>query len=328
LRRQADSMQGEERAMAAIVLQLAGEKKQARSLMQKFHTLLAHPDGTYLAYPSGSFTSIDRKIQRHVQLMEAVSLVEPEDTTLMQGMQEWLLQQKRTQEWERPMQTADAVYALLLRPEGDTYIAEAGKDDARFSSPLRDVLQLQDGRKTATLQSPETSLGYLRQRVEDVKSPRTLNVKKQTDGLSWGAVYAQYQMPASEVEAQTEGLRIERTVESQKTAVGDRIHVRYVVTADRDYEYVRLAAPRPAAAEPESQHSGYRWHDGLGYYVAQHDASTEYFIDRLPRGTYVIEEDWLTAHAGAYTLAPALLQCLYAPEFQAHTAGGKITVVP
>ena len=328
LRRQADSMQGEERAMAAIVLQLAGEKKQARSLMQKFHTLLAHPDGTYLAYPSGSFTSIDRKIQRHVQLMEAVSLVEPEDTTLMQGMQEWFLQQKRTQEWERPMQTADAVYALLLRPEGGTYIAEAGKDDARFSSPLRDVLQLQDGRKTATLQSPETSLGYLRQRVEDVKSPRTLSVKKQTDGLSWGAVYAQYQMPASEVEAQTEGLRIERTVENQKTAVGDRVHVRYVVTADRDYEYVRLAAPRPAAAEPESQHSGYRWHDGLGYYVAQHDASTEYFIDRLPRGTYVIEEDWLIAHAGAYTLAPALLQCLYAPEFQAHTAGGKITVEP
>ena len=123
-------------------------------------------------------------------------------------------------------------------------------------------------------------------------------------------------------------LRIERTVENQKTAVGDRVHVRYVVTADRDYEYVRLAAPRPAAAEPESQHSGYRWHDGLGYYVAQHDASTEYFIDRLPRGTYVIEEDWLIAHAGAYTLVPALLQCLYAPEFQAHTAGGKITVEP
>lgn len=325
LRRQADSMQGEERALAAIVLHLTGETKQAHALMQKFHTLLAHPDGTYLAYPSGSFTSIDRKIQRHVLLMEAFSLVAPEDTTLIAGMQEWLLQQKRTQEWERPMQTADAVYALLLKPAGGTYIATADKDDARLSSPLRDVLQLQDGRKTQTLQSPETALGYLRQRVDDVK-PRTLHVKKQTAGLSWGAVYAQYQMPASEVEAQTEGLRIERTLENQKTAVGDRIHVRYVVTADRDYEYVRLAAPRPAAAEPDSQHSGYRWRDGLGYYVARHDASTEFFIDRLPRGTYVIEEDWLVAHAGTYTLAPALLQCLYAPEYQAHTGGGKISV--
>jgi uncharacterized protein YfaS (alpha-2-macroglobulin family) len=176
-------------------------------------------------------------------------------------------------------------------------------------------------------------MGYLRERV-DVKSPRTLTVNKKEEGLSWGAVYAQYQMPASQVEAQREGLNIQREVQGVQGSkfkvqrVGDRIHVRYVITADRDYEYVRLLCPRPAAAEPDSQLSGYRWQGGLGYYRAIHDASSEYFIDHMPRGTYVIEEDWLITRSGNYTLSPAMLQCLYAPEFQAHTAGSMLRIEP
>ena len=195
------------------------------------------------------------------------------------------------------------------------------------------VLTLRDGRKSTTLTSPETPMGYLRERV-DVKSPRTLTVNKKEEGLSWGAVYAQYQMPASQVEAQREGLNIQREVQEVQGSkfkvqrVGDRIHVRYVITADRDYEYVRLLCPRPAAAEPDSQLSGYRWQGGLGYYRAIHDASSEYFIDHMPRGTYVIEEDWLITRSGNYTLSPAMLQCLYAPEFQAHTAGSMLRIEP
>ena len=100
----------------------------------------------------------------------------------------------------------------------------------------------------------------------------------------------------------------------------------YTITADRDYEYVCLRAPRPAAAEPAQQLSGYRWQSGLGYYMALHDASTEYFMDRLPRGTYVIEEDWLIARSGSFLLPPARLTCLYAPEYQSQTAGEKVNI--
>ena len=107
---------------------------------------------------------------------------------------------------------------------------------------------------------------------------------------------------------------------------GDRVHVRYTITADRDYEYVCLRAPRPAAAEPVRQLSGYHYQNGLGYYQALHDASTEYFMDSLPRGTYVIEEDWLLSRDGTYVLPPARLTCLYAPEYQSQTAGEKFKV--
>ena len=109
-------------------------------------------------------------------------------------------------------------------------------------------------------------------------------------------------------------------------SMGDRVHVRYTITADRDYEYVCLKAPRPAATEPVQQLSGYHWQGGLGYYQSMHDASTEYFMDRMPRGTYVIEEDWLVSRDGNYLLPPARLTCLYAPEFQSNTAGEKFSV--
>ena len=344
LRRDADSMQRGERALAAIILSLSGQQKQAQALLPRLRTLMKQADGTYLAYPGGSFTSIDRKVQTHVQVMEAFQLVEPQDTATLRGMQEWLLGQKRTQEWEQPVQTADAVYALLQSDGADSSL-KGSKFKVQSSTSLQSsVLTLRDGRKSTTLSSPETPMGYLRERV-DVKSPRTLTVNKKEDGLSWGAVYAQYQIPASQVEAQREGLNIQREVQEVQGSrfkvqgskvqevqtvqrVGDRIHVRYVITADRDYEYVRLLCPRPAAAEPDSQLSGYRWQGGLGYYRAIHDASSEYFIDHMPRGTYVIEEDWLITRSGNYTLSPAMLQCLYAPEFQAHTAGSVLRIEP
>lgn len=134
-------------------------------------------------------------------------------------------------------------------------------------------------------------------------------------------------MPASEVENNREGMTIRRDVESKSTLrEGDRVHIRYTITADRDYEYVCLRAPRPAAAEPAQQLSGYHWQGGIGYYMAMHDASTEYFMDQLPRGTYVIEEDWLISRDGYFLLPPARLICLYAPEYQAQTAGEKFEI--
>ena len=175
-------------------------------------------------------------------------------------------------------------------------------------------------------------------RIEQKATPQSGNAAGA--GISWGAVYAQYQMPAAEAEANREGMTIRRDVSpialpqdngqwsmaDGQCSTGDRIHVRYTITADRDYEYVCLRAPRPAAAEPVRQISGYRYQNGLGYYQAIHDASTEYYMDKLPRGTYVIEEDWLLNRDGNYVLPPARLTCLYAPEYQSQTAGGKFKV--
>jgi len=315
LKKQAEDLDREPRALAAIVLQRLGEEKKAQALMPRIHELLRHGDGMYLAYPSGSFTSIDRKVQTHVNLMEAVRTVEPKETDLLAKMAEWLIQQKRTQEWEQPIQSADAIYALMqseLRSEGGEWNGKV----------------IFEG-QTHRLQAQEPFSGYVRKVIQTETKAKELTIEQKGSerGLSWGAVYAQYQLPAADVENHREGMTIRREVDNLgKPNKGDRIHVRYTITADRDYEYVCLRAPRPAATEPAQQLSGYRWQGGLGYYQAMHDASTEYFVDRLPRGTYVIEEDWLVSRDGNYLLPPARLTCLYAPEYQSNTAGEKFRV--
>ncbi|MBO4549146.1 MAG: hypothetical protein J5733_00315, partial [Bacteroidaceae bacterium] len=316
LKKQAEDYDREERALAAVVLKKAGEEKKAQALMPRIHELLRHSDGMYLAYPSGSFTSIDRKVETHVNLMEAVRTVEPKETELLGKMAEWLLLQKRTQEWEQPIQSADAIYALLQ----SDFHSEGGNWSGKVTYNTW----------SRTLQTPEPYAGYIREQFQSDSKPKEFYIEQKgnAQGLSWGAVYAQYQLPAVEVETHREGMTIRREVEVSNTKLrtGDRVHIRYTITADRDYEYVCLRAPRPAAAEPAQQLSGYRWQSGLGYYQAMHDASTEYFMDRLPRGTYVIEEDWLVAREGNFLLPPARLTCLYAPEFQSNTAGEKFKV--
>ena len=312
LKKQAEDLDREPRAIAAIVLQKADEEKKAQALMPRIHELLRHSDGMYLAYPSGSFTSIDRKVETHVTLMEAVKTVEPKETDLLAGMAEWLISQKRMQEWERPIQSADAVYALLQ--------SDFNGQEGTWSGKITYDNQ------THKFQKPDVSYGYVREQMEQINKAKEFVIEQSNNknSVSWGAVYAQYQLPASEVEANREGMIIRRDVEIKNAMrEGDRVHVRYTITADRDYEYVCLRAPRPAAAEPAQQLSGYHWQNGIGYYQAMHDASTEYFTDRLPRGTYVIEEDWLVSRAGTFLLPPARLTCLYAPEFQSQTAAEK-----
>ncbi len=357
LKKQADDYDREERALASIVLKRTGEDKKAQALMPRIHELLRHSDGMYIAYPSGSFTSIDRKVQTHVCLMEAVQTVEPEQTDLLGEMAEWLIRQKRTQEWEQPVQSADAVYALMQTPQ----------------PPLGGVWSgsVTYGNKTISLKGDEGE-PYACKRMElPLKGggggPKELRIEQkvlhQSDNgegallLSWGSVVAQYQIPAEQAESHREGMTIRREVhksrptpdpslvgrgaDSSSSLTGNyappykggvgggsawfagMYTVRYTITADRDYEYVCLRCPRPASAEPASQLSGYRWQGGLGYYQAMHDASTEYFMDNLPRGTYVIEEEWYVGRQGSFLLPPARLTCLYAPEFQSQTAGQR-----
>jgi len=342
LKKQSEDYDRVDRALAAVVLKKSGEEKKAQSLMPRIHELLRHADGMYLAYPGGSFVSIDRKVETHVNMMEAVHTVEPKETELLARMAEWLIRQKRTQEWEQPIQSADAVYAL-------TFTNASLKDEnaGTWSGAVT------YGSLTQKMAGGEV-VPYVRERIEIPQkaaggSTKQLRIEQKTGtqsgkaagaGLSWGAVYAQYQLPAAEAENNREGMTIRREVSPVQLSqgndqwsivngqchTGDRVHVRYTITADRDYEYVCLRAPRPAAAEPVRQLSGYHWQNGIGYYQAMHDASTEFFMDKLPRGTYVIEEDWLMSRDGNYLLPPARLTCLYAPEYQSQTAGEKIPV--
>ena len=56
----------------------------------------------------------------------------------------------------------------------------------------------------------------------------------------------------------------------------------------------------PTGTEPVNVISGYKYQDGLGYYESTKDTASHFFIDYLPKGTYVFEYATRVVHKGQY----------------------------
>jgi uncharacterized protein YfaS (alpha-2-macroglobulin family) len=108
--------------------------------------------------------------------------------------------------------------------------------------------------------------------------------------------------------------------------VGDKIVVRLILKTDREMEYVFLKDLRAASMEPLNVLSEYKWQDGLGYYESTKDAATNFFMDHISKGTYIMEYPVYITHTGNFSAGIATVQCMYAPEFSAHSEGINIHV--
>ena len=314
------TMDNQERALAAMVLKGAG-RKEWRTYYESMqeHLTVTSDHGSFFDYAGGSFMPTGHKLVAHTAAMEAVQDVDVTNKTLLSGLRRWLLQQKRTQMWESSICTVNAIYALLHNNE------------AQLSATTADEVTLRYGRRNVAVKSAQPSaaaLGYVKATYTDGKMPTAVTVHRKTNSEAWGAAYASYLTPYVDASSSSTGLSVRREFSSTQPRQGERHTTRYVITADRDYEYVCLRADRAACAEPATSRSGYRYQGGLGYYMAVHDAHTDYFFDHLPKGTYVIEETSFIDRAGSYTTGLARIQCLYAPEYGGHTAGAIISSNP
>ena len=313
----------ERQALLAIVLKKAGADRKARKCAGEFRRyLVSNPQrGTYIEFPKGSFTSINRKLHIHVQMMEALWRLNPQDTMLL-GMRRYLLQQKRTQEWTTPVNSANAIFALL-----SDKLSDKPKEPAA-GAKMKDQLTLtRKGSPMRNFTARDDTLGYIRDSldIEDGKMPLRLRLHKFSKGESWGGVYADFSQRFDEVGAHAEGLSIRQEYPTEAKS-GNRYTVCYYISADRDYEYVTLICPRPAFTEPVNQRSGYGWSGGLGYYRQVHDATTEFNFHRIPRGDYLIEETLYVERDGRYHSGVAVIRCEYADEFQGHSDDAVVEV--
>ena len=310
-----------ERAMAAVVMKGDKRTKEAKLYYESLleHTTSTPDHGTYFDYAGGSFEPTSHKIIHHVAAMEAVFVMEPTNKALQRNLGRWLLQQKRTQMWESNICTVDAIYALFLGSK--TELQASASDDIKLNYANR---QVEISRKDAD--KAVSGLGFIKKQFADGEAPKTITVKRNTDSEAWGAVFATYLTPMTDASASSTGMKVRREVNKTELIVGDRMTTRYVITADRDYEYVCLRAARAACMEPAEQYSGYRYQGGLGYYRAVRDAHTDYFFDHMPKGTYVLEETSFIDRDGHYTTGLTTVRCLYAPEYGSNTPALELSV--
>lgn len=255
-----------------------------------------------------------------------------QDRKAVEELRIWLLKNKQTNRWESTKATAEAVYALLLH--GDNWLQN--------TKPV----QVSLGGKTLKPSEYEPGTGYFKQNwsgAEVKNSWSNIKVENPNSNVVWGAAYWQYfedldkikdfqKTPLTIVkqlfkeENSPTGPVLKPVAEGQTLQRGDKIKVRIEIRVDRAMEYVHLKDMRAAGFEPVNVLSGYRWQDGLGYYESTKDLATHFFIDYLPRGTFVFEYPLFVSHKGDMSNGVTTMQCMYAPEFTSHSKGVRVKV--
>lgn len=323
------------KAQALVILQKAGQKQQANDFAASLREHLVQEDemGAHFAFLDAPFRWGMMPIPAHVAAMEALRL-QGGNEALLEEMKLWLLQQKKTTSWDTPVSAANAIYALLAT--GSNWLENRGN------------VRITVGKETLETLSDDSSvpgLSYIRQIYGEGSSAvkaQAITVEKRDAGFAWGAVYAQYLSPISDVKQHGGELSVDKQLYVERVAtdgskslepldgnaslsVGDVVVSRLTIRVDRAMDFVQLKDSRAACFEPVNALSGYR----LGqvcYYEEIGDASTTFFFDSLGKGIYVLEHRDRVARGGTYETGLATLQCAYAPEYASHSAGGTLQV--
>lgn len=319
---------------AALIFLRAGEKKLAMELVESIRDYLVEDEtGLFFArLQSGSYSWISRALPAAVETLELFSDPAIMDIERISGIKRWIVAQKRTNSWGRDLPTAEAVYGLTL---GDPIAHELDKDaQARIDLPVvgGEAIRLEGDRLQVKM--PFTST---------VHPDTFLTLSQSQPAVLWGSATATYTLPTAEIEARGKQIQITRETfllrrgskgdellplaEGQELRVGDRLRTRLTIRLGQSLDFVQVIDPRPGFTEPIIQKPGYEWGEGTGYYVEPKDTETNFYIDHLNRGTYLLSYDQYVARAGRFAGTVARIVSCYAPDYSAHTSAGIVTSV-
>lgn len=325
------------KALGALALYRAGDETTARNIVADIKSRAQYSEemGMYWKKEGYGWYWYEAPIERQAILIEAFSII-TRDEESVEKMQQWLLKHKQTQNWGTTRATAEACYALLLR--GTDLLQTESDATITVGNELIEVSKLPDA---------EAGTGYFRTSWNEEQmnsSMATVTVDKPSKGVAWGGVYWQYfenldkitqaQSPLSmqkqlyKVTLNERGETLSPITGRQSLKVGDKVRVRIEIRTDRDMEYIHLKDMRASAFEPVNVMSQNKRQGGLMYYESTRDAATNFFFDYLPKGTYVFEYTMIATQAGQFSNGIGTIQCMYAPEFSAHSDGITIVVEP
>ena len=312
------------KARAAVVLarnsqQNAAYREKAGEYLQSVNEYAVYREemGRYYDTRKALYSWRNYKIPTQVSVIEALQMLKPNDKQTIEELQRWLLMSKRTQVWDTPVNTVDAVYAFMKGNESN------------WNQKAENAVLKLDG-KLLPMPQDSTTLGYVK--TEKTGKASVLSIDKKSDYTSWGAVYAEFKQPISEIGSMESGIKIRRVIvpaESDgkgkaQAKVGEKVKVTLIITADRDYDFVQITDKRAACLEPVNQLSGYQW--GIGCYVSPRDNTTNFYFDRLSKGKHIVEMEYYVDRMGDYQSGTCTAECTYSPEFGGRTETYELKV--
>jgi len=322
--------------MIALSLYRYNDTKTPNDIIKSLKENALYNDemGMYWREMYGGYYWYQAPVESMALLIEAFDEV-AKDKESVEKMKIWLLKQKQTQDWKTTKATSEAIYALLLK----------GTDLLASDKLVEVTIGGVKVNPYASEKGVEAGTGYFTTswNGNEIKPEQgNITVTKTDDGVAWGAVYWQYFEQLDKITPAETPLKLEKklfverpttsgpVIEPITTAthlkVGDKIKVRIELRVDRDMEYVHLKDMRASAFEPVNVLSSYKYQGGLGYYESTRDASTNFFISYLNKGTYVFEYTLVASQKGDFSNGITSIQCMYAPEFGAHSEGIRVVV--
>ncbi|MBI9034713.1 MAG: hypothetical protein JEZ03_09615 [Bacteroidales bacterium] len=321
-----------QQGMIAICMKRSANEKLAQQIISslKEHALVKEELGmTWRDFESGGMFWSQAKIESQAMMIEAFEEV-TNDRKSVDEMQKWLLKHKQTNNWGTTKATVEALYALLI--EGGDQLTETNLVGVKLGGKSVEISPTQI----------EAGTGYFKTSwdKDDIKPKMAkVEINNPNNHAIWGGLYWQYYQDLEFIKKQNTSLSIEKElfverssdsgpiikpVKEEEIRIGDKMIIRVIIRTDRDMEYVHLQDMRASGLEPMETLSGYKYTDGLWYYQSTRDASANFFFDQLPRGTYVFEYPLRVSQKGDFSNGISSIQCMYAPEFSAHSKGDRI----
>lgn len=301
------------KAEAATALKLNGNARTADMLLGSLTQF-----GTDRGGKGFQFMNVS-SLQAYAILLETYATVSP-DSPQVDGIRQYLIVRKQGELWGNRPLTSWVVQSMIA----------AGTP---WATPAQTAVASVDGRDISL--SPDNRTGHVTTPIRG--SELTIRTAGKTP--AYGAVVTRYTAPSAAVKAYSDGeISVDKKLLVQRSGkwtdmgrgeslkVGDRVRVQLTVKSDRPMSNVTLSDDRAATFEPVEQLPGWTYSDALMAYRENRDAVTNFYIDYLPRGTFILTYDVTVNNAGTYASGIATATCDEAPTLTAHSAGTALTV--
>lgn len=323
-------------AMLAMIFNRYGKKTKAVELLKSIKDNSVENDefGMYWKSNVAGWFWYQAPVETQALLIEAFNEI-TDDIEAVESMKVWLLKNRQTNRWISTKATTEAVFALMTTGK-DWMNAEEGIS-VKIGGEELDLKHLGEG--------PQSGSGYVKtswSRTEIKPEMAEVEVEKSSPGVAWGAMYWQYFEDLDKITVANTGVRFKKELflkrnsdkgpvltkitETTPIQIGDLVTVRLEIQTDREMEFVHIKDMRASGFEPVNVISSYKWKGGLGFYESTRDAATNFFVDRMPKGTFVFEYDVRANNAGNFSNGITSLQNMYAPELSAHSEGIRVEI--
>ena len=323
-------------AMLAMIFNRFGKKDLAVKILNSIKDNSVESDemGMYWKSNVAGWFWYQAPIETQAMLIEAFDEV-LNDVESVESMKVWLLKNRQTNQWSSTKSTTEAVYALMSTGKDWTNSEEG--ISVKIGGENLDLKKLE--------KAPQSGSGYVKtswDKDEIQPEMAKVDVQKTSPGVAWGAMYWQYFEDLDKITSAETGVKfrkelflkknsengpvLTKIIESTPIQIGDLVTVRLEIQTDREMEFVHIKDMRASGFEPTNVLSTYKWQQGMGYYESTRDAATNFFIDRMPKGTYVFEYDVRANNAGNFSNGITSLQNMYAPELSAHSEGIRVQI--